>query len=161
MKEEDKNKSFKIEGNAKKRVVKFGASKGQPTSQESTKPPRKFQKEEIQKAAPVVNDLFAKHSRRENLKEGELPRELIHQFSLNAEFEAAFNKLDQGIKNGYLFYFSGPKLTASITNRIAKKIDRIIAGHGLNDCTCGLSKSLPNCDGSHKNAENSTVQTKM
>ena len=150
--EDSENKNFKIEGDSEKRVVKFGASKGQSTNQHKTQPPREFQKEEKQKADSVVNDLFAKHSRRENLKEGELPRELTYQFSLNSEFEAAFNKLDKDVKSGYLFYFSGPKLTASITNRIVKKIDRIIEGHGLNDCTCGLSKSLPNCDGSHKNA---------
>ncbi|MBL4709131.1 MAG: hypothetical protein JKY48_11910 [Flavobacteriales bacterium] len=147
MTEDSENKSFKIKGDSKKRVVKFGASKSQPTNQHETQTPK-----ELQKAEPVINDLFAKHSRRESLKEGELPRELTHQFSLNSEFETAFNKLDEGVKSGYLFYFSGPKLTASITNRIVKKIDRIIAGHGLNDCTCGLSKSLPNCDGSHKNA---------
>ena len=155
MVEDSENKNFKIEGDSQKRVVKFGASKDQPTNQPKKNPSREFQKveKEKQKADPVINDLFAKHSRRENLKEGELPRELLHQFSINKEFEAAFNKLDEGVKNGYLFYFSGPKLTASITNRIVKKIDRIIAGHGLNDCTCGLSKSLPNCDGSHKNAK--------
>ena len=99
-----------------------------------------------------MNDSFAKYSSREPLEEGEYPRELKHQFSINTEFEAAFEKLSEGQREGYLFYFSGPKLTASITNRIVKKIDRILQGHGLNDCTCGRSKNMPNCDGSHKNA---------
>ncbi|MFN6387262.1 MAG: CDGSH iron-sulfur domain-containing protein [Bacteroidota bacterium] len=34
--------------------------------------------------------------------------------------------------------------------RIEKYRDRIIAGIGITDCTCGLSKRMPNCDGSHK-----------
>lgn len=152
--EGEENKNFKIEGDSKKRVVKFGASTARVRKQEAPKkaiPKGELKKGEQQKAKPVVNDLFAKHSRRENLKEGQLPRELIHQFSLDSEFETAFNKLDEGVKSGYLFYFAGPKLTASITNRIVKKIDRIKNGHSLNACTCGLSKDMPNCDGSHKN----------
>lgn len=155
MTEDRENKSFKIEGDSKKRVVKFGASKVRVQKEEAPKealPKEEIKIEKQQKAAPIINDLFAKHSRRENLKEGELPRELIHQFSLDSEFETAFNKLDEGIKSGYLFYFSGPKLTGSITNRIVKKIERIKNGHALNACICGLSKNMPNCDGSHKNA---------
>ncbi|WP_277633415.1 CDGSH iron-sulfur domain-containing protein [Avrilella dinanensis] len=27
-------------------------------------------------------------------------------------------------------------------------------GYGLTDCVCGLSKRKPNCDGSHKQLEN-------
>ena len=35
-------------------------------------------------------------------------------------------------------------------SRIEKVIPKILAGKGMNDCTCGMSKRLPNCDGSHK-----------
>ncbi|MFI0492134.1 hypothetical protein [Flavobacterium sp.] len=26
----------------------------------------------------------------------------------------------------------------------------MLDGKGINDCICGLSKKMPNCDGSHK-----------
>lgn len=146
MEEESEKKGFEIVKSAKKKVVKFGSVQRNATVE---------RKQEEAKEAPKkkVNDNFAKHSLREPLKEGEYPRELKHQFSMNRDFEAAFEKLDQGVKDGYLFYFRGPKLTTSITNRIVKKIDRIMNDQGLNDCICGLSKSLPNCDGSHKTAK--------
>jgi len=146
MERDYETKNFEINRDSGKRVVKFGASKSKKTEDIKSE----LHKEEKVEQKVVVNDLFAKKSARENLKEGEYPRELKHQLSLNSEFENAFEKLEPGVKLGYLYYFSGPKLTASITNRIVKKIDRIIAGHGLNDCTCGQSKTLPNCDGSHK-----------
>tara|TARA_B110000503_G_scaffold138793_2_gene225690 strand:+ start:1243 stop:1725 length:483 start_codon:yes stop_codon:yes gene_type:complete len=160
MEEESVKKNFKIVGDDKKKVVKFGASKIALPKEESPK------EEQLKTVEPVaekpttaeaerkkpVNDNFAKHSSREPLEEGEYPRELKYQFSINTEFEEAFEKLSEGQREGYLFYFLGPKLTASITNRIVKKIDRILLGHGLNDCTCGHSKNMPNCDGSHKNA---------
>ena len=145
MEEESEKKGFAIVKGAKKKVVKFGSVQRNATVE---------RKQEEAKEAPKkkVNDNFAKHSLREPLKEGEYPRELKQQFSMNRDFEAAFEKLSEGQREGYLFYFLGPKLTASITNRIVKKIDRILLGHGLNDCTCGHSKNMPNCDGSHKNA---------
>lgn len=160
MEEGSEGKNFKIEGDSKKKVVKFGFRKRVEPKEEEThvsapvedKSDEENSVEDQSEKKTVVNDKFAKYSAREELEEGEYSRELKHQLSLNSEFEAAFEKLDQGVKDGYLFYFSGPKLTASITNRIVKKIDRIIAGHGLNDCTCGKSKNLPNCDGSHKAA---------
>ncbi len=166
MEEEQEQKNFVIKGDSKKKVVKFGAFKVVKHSIEE-KPEEKQPLEEQPKVTeptgetPLeaqaekkvrVNDSFAKHSSREPLEEGEYPRELKHQFSINTEFEAAFEKLSEGQRDGYLFYFSGSKLTASITNRIVKKVDRILQGIGLNDCKCGRSKDLPNCDGSHKNA---------
>ncbi len=175
MEEEQEKKNFEIVGDAKRKIVRFGAAKTNLPRDEQPKEKEVIEEQSIEGESieeqprsvaskselPVeekvekktrVNDSFAKLSAREPLKPGEYPRELKHQFSINSEFEAAFEKLDQGVKEGYLFYFSGPKLTASITNRIVKKIERIKKGQGLNDCTCGLSKNLPNCDGSHKNA---------
>jgi len=158
MEEEQEKKNFVIKGNAKKKVVSFGASKAKASKEEKPRVTPRTRAVSANdtpaegKVEKKVNDNFAKHSLREPLEEGEYPRELKHQFSINTEFEAAFEKLTDGQKEGYLFYFRGPKLTASITNRIVKKIDRIMNGHGLNDCICGKSKSMPNCDGSHKNA---------
>lgn len=159
MEEGQEKKNFVIKGDAKRKVVKFGASKVVEQNEDKPKvePVVKIESKveegvELKgETKPKVNDSFAKYSSREPLEPGEYSRELKHQFSVDSEFEAAFEKLDQGVKDGYLMYFSGPKLTASITNRIVKKIDRIKNGNGLNDCTCGKSKNLPNCDGSHKN----------
>lgn len=47
-------------------------------------------------------------------------------------------------------YFSAAKQSKTRAARIGKVIPRIIDGFGLNDCTCGLSKRMPQCDGSHK-----------
>ena len=165
MEEESVKKNFEIVGDSKKKIVRFGAAKAtlikeeQPKEEQpkeelsgSTTPEGETTVETKVEKKTKVNDSFAKYSAREPLKPGEYPRELKHQFTINSEFEAAFEKLEEGVKAGYLIYFSGPKLTASITNRIVKKIERIINGNGLNDCTCGRSKNLPNCDGSHKNA---------
>lgn len=143
MEEENTKKNFEIVGDSQKKVVRFGAPK-------TARPVEKAVAESKEEGKPSVNDRFAKYSIREELEPGEYSRELKHQLSINSDFEVAFEKLEEGAKAGYLQYFAGPKLTASITNRIVKKIDRIIKGHGLTDCTCGLSKTLPNCDGSHK-----------
>ncbi|WP_368662549.1 CDGSH iron-sulfur domain-containing protein [Zobellia laminariae] len=54
-------------------------------------------------------------------------------------------------QKGYLLHFSKPKQSKTRISRIDKNTDRIFEGYGLNDCTCGRSKRMPNCDGSHKN----------
>ena len=58
--------------------------------------------------------------------------------------------LTPGRKRGYLLYFSAGKQSQTRVSRIEKSIPKIMNGKGLNDCTCGLSKKMPNCDGSHK-----------
>lgn len=170
MEEEGEKKNFEIVGDSKKKVVKFGAKKTTPLKEEEAPSKEEILAEELPGEATAetkgeknakVSDRFAKFSAREELEPGEYGRELKHQLSINAEFEAAFEKLGEGVKSGYLMYFSGPKLTASITNRIVKKIERIINGHGLNDCICGRSKNAPNCDGSHKNASSTSVLDKI
>lgn len=76
--------------------------------------------------------------------------ELTWKFSEYPNFEKAFNKLTAGRQRGYLLYFSKPKQSKTKSLRIEKNIERIMDGYGLNDCVCGLSKRMPNCDGSHK-----------
>ncbi len=34
--------------------------------------------------------------------------------------------------------------------RIERLKSKILQGKGIHDCTCGLSKKVPSCDGSHK-----------
>lgn len=80
----------------------------------------------------------------------EITDELKLKFKENPDFEKAFQKLTPGRQKGYLLYFSKPKQSKVKTSRIEKNTKRIFNGYGLTDCTCGLSKRKPNCDGSHK-----------
>lgn len=79
-----------------------------------------------------------------------LPSELLLKFESDPAFKAAFEALTPGRQRAYNIYFSGAKQSKSRESRIENYFQRIINGKGLNDCTCGLSKKLPNCDGSHK-----------
>ena len=83
-------------------------------------------------------------------KSQHLPDELLQQFSNNASLEAAFKALTPGRQRGYLLHFTEAKQSATITKRILAAQSKILLGKGLHDCTCGLSKRMPQCDGSHK-----------
>lgn len=82
-----------------------------------------------------------------------LSEELKTKFSENQAFKEAFNALTPGRQRGYNIYFSAPKQSKSRISRIEKYVDRILTGKGINDCVCGHSKRMPNCDGSHKYVE--------
>jgi uncharacterized protein YdeI (YjbR/CyaY-like superfamily) len=83
----------------------------------------------------------------------EIPDELEQKFKEKPNFEKAFKNLTAGRQRGYLLHFTKPKQSETKTSRIEKNTKRIFDGFGLNDCTCGLSKRKPNCDGSHKELE--------
>ena len=70
--------------------------------------------------------------------------------SENAEFKAAFEALTPGRQRAYNMHFASAKQSETRTSRIVAIIPRVLNGKGLNDCICGLSKRMPNCDGSHK-----------
>ncbi|MCL4119927.1 UNVERIFIED_CONTAM: hypothetical protein GTU68_032643 [Idotea baltica] len=80
----------------------------------------------------------------------EVPNELEHEFAAQPEFKTAFYNLTPGRQRGYLLHFTQAKQSKTRIARIEKNTKRIFSGKGLNDCTCGLSKRMPNCDGSHK-----------
>lgn len=80
----------------------------------------------------------------------ELPVELQNILKANKKFKTAFYSLTPGRQRGYAMFFSAPKQSSTRTLRVEKYIERILDGKGLNDCTCGLSKKMPACDGSHK-----------
>ena len=82
-----------------------------------------------------------------------IPTELIQLFEERPDFKTAFKNLTEGRQRGYLLHFSKSKQSKTRISQINKNIARIIDGFGLNDCTCGLSKRKPNCDGSHKQLE--------
>lgn len=79
-----------------------------------------------------------------------IPEELQNQFKLKPDFKKAFDALTPGRQRGYLLYFSDSKQSKTREARIEKYLPRIMNGKGINDCVCGLSKKMPNCDGSHK-----------
>ena len=84
----------------------------------------------------------------------EMPEEFQIVLNENQEVKNAFEALTPGRQKGYLLHFSGAKQSATRCSRIENSIDRILKGKGLNDCTCGLSRRMPNCDGSHKQLNN-------
>lgn len=79
-----------------------------------------------------------------------LPDELLQKFEADHVFKAAFEALTPGRQRAYIIYFSGAKQSKSRESRIESYKQRILNRKGFNDCICGLSKRLPNCDGSHK-----------
>ncbi|MBP6090035.1 MAG: YdeI/OmpD-associated family protein [Crocinitomicaceae bacterium] len=78
------------------------------------------------------------------------PIELETIFHENSALKKAFEALTPGRQRGYLLHFSSAKQADTRISRIEKCKSKILAGKGINDCTCGLSKRLPMCDGSHK-----------
>jgi uncharacterized protein YdeI (YjbR/CyaY-like superfamily) len=79
-----------------------------------------------------------------------LPEEFQKILDANKKFSTAFYSLTPGRQRGYVMFFSAPKQSNTRTTRVEKYMQRIMDGKGLNDCTCGLSKKMPACDGSHK-----------
>ncbi len=80
----------------------------------------------------------------------ELVKELQVALDKNPTLKTAFEALTPGRQRAYNIYFSGSKQSKTRETRIEKYTERILAGKGFNDCVCGLSKKMPNCDGSHK-----------
>jgi uncharacterized protein YdeI (YjbR/CyaY-like superfamily) len=76
--------------------------------------------------------------------------ELESIFKKDTPFKKAFAALTPGRQRAYLIHFSGAKQSETRINRINNYRQRILSGIGINDCTCGLSKRMPSCDGSHK-----------
>jgi uncharacterized protein YdeI (YjbR/CyaY-like superfamily) len=79
----------------------------------------------------------------------ELVEELQNTLAQNPDLKTAFQALTPGRQRAYNLYFSAPKQSKTRETRIEKYTQRILNGKGINDCICGLSKKMPNCDGSH------------
>lgn len=80
----------------------------------------------------------------------ELVEELQIALDKNPSLKIAFKALTPGRQRAYDLYFSAAKQSKTRETRIENYIPRILDGKGFNDCICGLSKKMPNCDGSHK-----------
>jgi uncharacterized protein YdeI (YjbR/CyaY-like superfamily) len=87
-------------------------------------------------------------------KKNELKLELVEElhavFKKNMALKKAFESLTPGRQKAYQLYFASAKQSSTRLTRINNYSEKILNGIGLNDCTCGLSKRMPNCDGSHK-----------
>jgi uncharacterized protein YdeI (YjbR/CyaY-like superfamily) len=79
------------------------------------------------------------------------PEEFQEKLNNHPAFKKAFEALTPGRQRAYNLYFSAPKQAATRATRVEKYVKQIINGKGINDCTCGFSKKMPQCDGSHKN----------
>lgn len=83
-------------------------------------------------------------------RELDVPAEFQASLDSNPALSAAFEALTPGRQRAYLLHFSGAKQSSTRQARVEKYVERILAGKGINDCTCGLSRKPPGCDGSHK-----------
>jgi len=77
-------------------------------------------------------------------------QELQDKISDMPAFKNAFEALTPGRQRAYNMYFEAAKQAKTRVARIEQYTDRILKGKGINDCICGMSKRMPNCDGSHK-----------
>ena len=80
----------------------------------------------------------------------DIPVELQAKLDENPALKTAFAALTPGRQKGYILYFTAGKQSATRVSRINKYTDQILDGKGINDCTCGHSRKMPQCDGSHK-----------
>jgi uncharacterized protein YdeI (YjbR/CyaY-like superfamily) len=78
------------------------------------------------------------------------PVEFITILNKNKALKKAFEALTPGRKRAYNLFFTGAKQSSTRITRIEKYIPQILSGKGIMDCTCGMSKKMPYCDGSHK-----------
>ena len=62
-----------------------------------------------------------------------MPAELTKAFKQMPDLKKAFHALTPGRQRGYLLFFGGAKQSATREARIAKHVDRILAGKGLQD----------------------------
>jgi uncharacterized protein YdeI (YjbR/CyaY-like superfamily) len=115
--------------------------------------------QEIQELKPIIKNYIyeAIEIEKAGLKvifksntELELVEELQIALDKNSSLKTAFKALTPGRQRAYNLYFSAPKQSKTRETRIENYIPRILDGKGFNDCICGMSKKMPNCDGSHK-----------
>jgi uncharacterized protein YdeI (YjbR/CyaY-like superfamily) len=79
----------------------------------------------------------------------EIPIELQEKLEEIPAFKTAFEALTPGRQKAYFLHFAEPKQAKTRVARVEKYIPQILNGKGIHDCTCGLSKKMPYCDGSH------------
>lgn len=83
-------------------------------------------------------------------EEEPLVEELRAALEADEALRVAFEALTPGRRRGYHLHVVGAKQPATRAARVERCRGRILAGVGLEDCDCGLSRRPPRCDGSHK-----------
>ncbi|MBU3743887.1 MAG: hypothetical protein FGM61_04970 [Sediminibacterium sp.] len=78
------------------------------------------------------------------------PPEFVARLQSQHSLKKAFTALSPGRQRAYQIYFDAAQQSTTRERRIDKMTPLILSGKGINDCTCGLSKKMPYCDGSHK-----------
>lgn len=78
------------------------------------------------------------------------PEELTRTFAEDEVYQVAFSALTPGRQRAYLMHFTASDTPATRQTRIDRLRPRILAGKGMTDCVCGLTKKRPGCDGSHR-----------
>ncbi|WP_435005221.1 DUF1801 domain-containing protein [Tundrisphaera lichenicola] len=99
--------------------------------------------------AIAVEKAGLKSNTRENA-EYSLPEELRKKLDESPALKAAFAALTPGRQRAYALFFSAAKQSKTRESRVEQYTRQILEGKGLNDCTCGLTRRPPACDGSHK-----------
>jgi uncharacterized protein YdeI (YjbR/CyaY-like superfamily) len=79
-----------------------------------------------------------------------VPEEFERRFERDPALKAAFEVLTPGRRKAYFQFVEAAKQAVTRESRIDQVTPRILAGKGLHDCVCGLSKRMPSCDGSHR-----------
>lgn len=79
-----------------------------------------------------------------------IPDEFQNKLNAIPALKKAFFALTPGRQRAYLMHFAAAKQSKTREARIESYLQRILSGKGIADCTCGLSKRMPSCDGSHK-----------
>lgn len=117
--------------------------------------------QEIEEVAQLAPDILAfvkeamalppvKEAAKPSPEPSDWPAELSAIVAQRPEVGQAFTALSAGRQRGYLLHFQAAKQSQTRTNRILKSLPRILEGKGMQDCVCGLSRKMPQCDGSHQ-----------
>jgi uncharacterized protein YdeI (YjbR/CyaY-like superfamily) len=76
--------------------------------------------------------------------------ELVEAWDADPPLRDAFHALTPGRQRAYNLLLGQAKQPSTRRARLAAFRERILAGRGPHDCTCGLTRRPPGCDGSHK-----------
>jgi uncharacterized protein YdeI (YjbR/CyaY-like superfamily) len=79
-----------------------------------------------------------------------IPDEFQSRLDAMPALKKAFEALTPGRQRAYLMHFAAAKQSKTREARVESYLQKILSGKGISDCTCGLSKRMPSCDGSHK-----------